>query len=48
LSHKVVVMKQGDIVESGVAADIFSAPKNEYTQTLMAAAFGDKPFKIAQ
>jgi len=40
LSHKVIVMKQGDIVETGTAEEIFSAPKSEYTRTLMDAAFG--------
>lgn len=39
LSHKVVVMKQGDVVEAGDAADIFDAPKSDYTRALMAAAF---------
>ena len=39
LSHKVIVMKLGDIVEAGTAEEIFSAPKSEYTKTLMAAAF---------
>ncbi|MEY1554209.1 ABC transporter ATP-binding protein [Yoonia sp. R2331] len=39
LSHKVMVMKQGDVVEAGNAADIFDAPQTDYTRTLMAAAF---------
>jgi len=39
LSHKVMVMKQGDVVEAGDADAIFDAPQNEYTKTLMAAAF---------
>ncbi len=39
LSHKVMVMKQGDVVEAGNAADIFDAPKTDYTRALMAAAF---------
>ena len=39
LSHKVMVMKQGDVVEVGDAADIFDAPQSEYTKALMAAAF---------
>ena len=39
LSHKVMVMKQGDVVEAGNAKDIFDAPKSAYTRALMAAAF---------
>ena len=39
LSHKVMVMKQGDVVEAGDAADIFDAPRTEYTRALMTAAF---------
>lgn len=39
LSHKVIVMKQGDIVEAGDADTIFEAPQTEYTRSLMAAAF---------
>tara|TARA_R110002096_G_scaffold47539_35_gene126846 strand:+ start:633 stop:2522 length:1890 start_codon:yes stop_codon:yes gene_type:complete len=40
LAHKVMVMKQGDVVEAGDRDAIFSAPQTEYTRTLMAAAFG--------
>jgi microcin C transport system ATP-binding protein len=39
LSHKVMVMKQGDVVEAGDAAEIFENPKTTYTCALMAAAF---------
>ena len=39
LSHKVLVMKQGDIVEQGVGDQVFDHPKTEYTKTLMKAAF---------
>ena len=39
LSHKVMVMKRGDVVEAGDADDIFSNPKTDYTRELMAAAF---------
>jgi len=39
LAHEVVVMKNGDVVESGSSVEIFEAPKTEYTRTLMAAAF---------
>ena len=39
LSHKVMVMKQGDVVEAGDADTIFDVPKDPYTRQLMAAAF---------
>ena len=40
LSHKVMVMQQGDVVEAGPAETIFASPAHAYTRTLMAAAFG--------
>ena len=39
LSHKVIVMKEGDVVEQGDAGQVFDAPKSDYTKALMAAAF---------
>ena len=39
LSHKVMVMKDGKVVEAGTAEQIFSAPREDYTKRLMAAAF---------
>ena len=42
LSHKVIVMKSGDVVEAGDAASVFDNPSEEYTRTLMAAAFDVK------
>ena len=39
LSHKVLVMKSGDIVEAGDAEDVFDRPQSDYTKTLMDAAF---------
>lgn len=38
MSHKIAVMKQGDLVEYGDAAQIFSAPQTAYTRELLAAA----------
>jgi len=40
VSHKVMVMKRGDVVEAGPAADLFRAPQHPYTRELFAAAFG--------
>lgn len=39
MAHKVMVMKQGDVVEMGDGDKIFDAPETEYTRALMAAAF---------
>jgi microcin C transport system ATP-binding protein len=39
LAHEVVVMQNGDVVESGDSRSIFAAPRTEYTRTLLAAAF---------
>ncbi len=39
LSNKVMVMQAGKIVESASVEEIFKAPKQEYTKTLIAAAF---------
>ena len=38
MSHRVLVMKDGDIVERGEALALFDAPAHEYTRTLLAAA----------
>jgi microcin C transport system ATP-binding protein len=39
LSHKVMVMRAGDVVEQGAAEQIFLNPQTDYTRALMAAAF---------
>lgn len=37
MSHKVMVMKQGDVIEAGPAEDLFNNPQTDYTRTLLAA-----------
>lgn len=37
ISHDMIVMRQGHIVESGNSADIFNSPQHPYTQQLLSA-----------
>ncbi|WP_316976172.1 ABC transporter ATP-binding protein [Shumkonia mesophila] len=39
LAHDVIVMRRGQVVESGRADAVFADPKQPYTRALMAAAF---------
>ncbi len=39
VSHDIIVMKAGKVVELGPTADVMDNPKEPYTQALMAAAF---------
>ncbi len=39
LASDLIVMRGGRVVESGAAAEIFAAPRSEYTRALFAAAF---------
>jgi microcin C transport system ATP-binding protein len=39
LASEIVVMRRGEVVESGSAREVFAAPRNEYTRALFAAAF---------
>jgi microcin C transport system ATP-binding protein len=38
MSHKVIVMRAGDVVEQGAADDLFQTPQTDYTRELLAAA----------
>jgi microcin C transport system ATP-binding protein len=38
MAHRVIVMKDGKVVESGMSADVLSSPQQAYTQQLLAAA----------
>ena len=39
LSHRLLIMREGIVVEEGEAAAIFENPQNEYTKTLLKTAF---------
>jgi microcin C transport system ATP-binding protein len=39
MAHKLIVMRNGDVVESGTADQVFDNPKTDYARALMAAAF---------
>ena len=39
MSHHVLVVHEGVVVEQGPAAAIFETPRHEYTRELVAAAF---------
>jgi microcin C transport system ATP-binding protein len=40
VAHRVMVMKQGRIVESGPTATVMHTPQSDYTKALLQAAFG--------
>ena len=39
MSHQVIVLRGGRVVEQGSAADLFAAPRDPYTRALFSAAF---------
>jgi microcin C transport system ATP-binding protein len=43
LAHRLIVMRNGSVVEEGLAAEIFAAPREAYTRQLMSAAFDIAP-----
>jgi microcin C transport system ATP-binding protein len=40
MAHRIVVLRQGRVVEEGPAAEVLHHPRDDYTKALMAAAFG--------
>ncbi|MDU0338723.1 ABC transporter ATP-binding protein [Bosea rubneri] len=47
LSHRVLVMQNGKVVEEGPAEDVFSRPRETYTKALLAAALNLEPAEAA-
>jgi microcin C transport system ATP-binding protein len=47
LANELIVMKNGKVVEAGPAAEIFAAPKTDYTKALLAAAFSHEAVATA-
>lgn len=47
LSDTIMVMQNGKVVEAGATTQIFNAPREPYTQTLLAAAFLEAPATTA-
>jgi microcin C transport system ATP-binding protein len=39
LASRLLVLRNGKMVEEGAAAELFKAPKSDYTRALFAAAF---------
>jgi microcin C transport system ATP-binding protein len=39
LCHEIIVMKSGVVVEAGPAREVFTSPQQDYTRSLLSAAF---------
>ncbi len=46
LAHRVVVLRNGVVVEQGPADELFAKPREAYTRALMAAAFALEPVAV--
>ncbi|SET51879.1 ABC transporter ATP-binding protein [Paracoccus homiensis] len=42
MSHQIMVMRAGEVIEQGTAAEVFDTPRTDYTKTLLKAAFPDR------
>jgi len=42
MSHQIMVMQAGEVVEHGTTERVFEAPESEYTRRLIEAAFLDQ------
>ena len=47
MAHRVMVMRGGSVVESGDTEQLFTAPRHEYTQTLLHASLFNPDFPLA-
>lgn len=47
ISHQVLVMKRGQIVESNDTESLFRQPQQPYTQRLLAAAFDEQRYQLS-
>src|SRR5699024_4897066 len=41
ISHRLLVMRHGQVIEHGNTEDVFQAPRDAYTRRLITAAFND-------
>ena len=46
VSHQLMVMRKGKVVEQGDAGQLFGAPQHPYTQQLLEAAFASAPASV--
>jgi microcin C transport system ATP-binding protein len=43
LCHRIIIMREGRVVEAGPAGEIFTNPREAYTRELLRTAFGNAP-----